>query len=346
MEYRKLGRTGIDVSVICLGTMTFGKQNTEKEAHEQLDFALDKGVNFIDTAELYAVPSSQEVQGLTEKYIGSWLKHRNDRDRIVLATKVTGPSPNLKYISENLGFTRPRILEALDLSLQRLKTDYIDLYQFHWPERSTNYFGKLGYEHDPKNEEIDNFLESLETVGQLIKEGKIRHFGVSNETPWGMHKYLSLADKHNLPLPQSVQNPYSLLTRQYEVGMAEISIMEKCGLLAYSPLGFGRLTAKYMDGSDKPEHRINQFPGFNRYNSVESIKAAKLYYELALKHNMDMAQMALAFVNSRIFLTSTIIGATSLTQLASNIESIQISLSSELVDDINEIHKSIPNPAP
>ena len=346
MKYRKLGKTDVDVSVICLGTMTFGRQNSEKEGHQQLDYALDHGVNFIDTAELYAVPSGKEYQGLTEKYIGTWLQNRKDRDKIVVATKVTGPSPNLKYISDNLGFTKPRILDAIDKSLTRLRTDYIDLYQFHWPERQTNYFGKLGYEHVESNMEVDNFMESLETVDGLIKEGKIKHFGISNETPWGFYKYLNLAEKHNLPRPQTVQNPYGLLTRMYEVGMSEMSIMEDCGLIAYSPLGFGRLTSKYITGDDNPNDRINQFTGFDRYNGDLSIEAAHKYYEIAKKYNLDMSQMALAFVNSRRFVTSTIIGATNMDQLKSNIESIDLVLSEDVIKEINEVHKLIPNPAP
>lgn len=346
MKYRKLGKSDVEVSVICLGTMTYGRQNTEKEAHQQLDYAIDQGVNFIDTAELYAVPSGKEYQGLTEKYIGTWLEHRQDRDKIVVATKVTGPSPNLNYISDNLGFTKPRIEDAINKSLKRLRTDYIDLYQFHWPERKTNYFGKLGYEHDESNMEVDNFIESLETVDALIKAGKIKHFGISNETPWGFYKYLNLAEKHNLPRPQTVQNPYSLLTRMYEIGMSEMSIMEECGLIAYSPLGFGRLSSKYIEGSDKQEDRINKFKDFDRYNGDLSIEATQKYYDISKKYNLDMSQMALAFVNSRKFVTSNIIGATTMEQLKSNIDSIKLDLSEEVLKEINEVHKLIPNPAP
>ncbi len=346
MKYKKLGNTGVDVSVICLGTMTYGMQNSEQEAHEQLDYAISQGVNFIDTAELYAVPASKETQGLTEEYIGSWIAKRGRRDDFILATKVTGPSPNLKYISPNLGFTKPRIKEALELSLKRLKTDYIDLYQFHWPERKTNYFGQLGYKHDPSSEEIDNFLESLETIDQLVKEGKIRYLGISNETPWGLFKYLTTSKEYNLPKVQSVQNPYSLLNRSYEVGMAEMSIREQVGLLAYSPLAFGLLSGKYHNGTAKPTDRINKFKSMSRFNGEITHKAAGEYLKVANDHGLDMAQMALSFINSRDFLTSNIIGATTMEQLRLNIASAYVHLSEEVIKDIENVHKQYSNPAP
>ncbi|MEM9990115.1 MAG: aldo/keto reductase, partial [Bacteroidota bacterium] len=238
MIYNKLGTTDIEVSVICLGTMTFGEQNTEAQAHEQLNYAVEQGVNFIDTAELYAIPSTASNNGLTEQYIGTWLKQRTDRDQLVLATKVVGPSRNLKYIRPDLKFNRAQITAAVEGSLRRLQTDYIDLYQLHWPERKTNYFGKRGFQYDEKETWEDNFQDILEVMQDLVKAGKIRHFGISNETPWGTAHFLKLAEIHQLPRVMSIQNPYGLLNRLFEVGLAEIAIREKVGLLAYSPLGF------------------------------------------------------------------------------------------------------------
>lgn len=345
MKYTTLGTTDIKVSKICLGTMTYGEQNTEAEAHEQLDYAVDKGVNFVDTAELYAVPSTPENNGKTEQYIGSWIAKGN-RDKIVLATKVTGPSPNLTHISDNLGFSKQRILEAIDGSLTKLQTDYVDLYQLHWPERLTNFFGRRGYV-KPKNDTWkDNLLEIIETLNGLVSAGKIRHWGLSNETAWGAMKYLAYADQTHLPRPISIQNPYSLLCRSYEVGLAEVSIRENVGLLAYSPLGFGRLTGKYERGTDTPKDRLNQFKNnMTRYNSDNSIKATKAYMEIAEKHNLSLAQMSLAFVNQQPFVTSNIIGATTMEQLKENIGSIKLELSNEILKEIGAVHDQIPNPA-
>ena len=346
MEYRKLGNSGIDVSVICLGTMTFGEQNTEAEAHEQLNYAVDNGVNFIDTAELYAIPSRKENSGLTEQYIGSWLKDRKDRDKIILATKVTGPSQNLGYISENLGFSRPRILEAVDRSLRQLQTDYIDLYQLHWPERNTNMFGKRGFKYQPGEQWKDNFEEVVSTLNQLIQEGKIRHWGLSNETPWGIMRTQAAALKLNMEGAVSVQNPYSLLNRTFEVGNAEVAIREGIGLLAYSPMAFGLLSGKYHRKEERADARLHKYKQMARYNSNVSYKATQKYLDIADKHGLSLAQMALAFINQQAFLTSNIIGATSMAQLKENIASSNIKLSKDIMREIEEVHEEMPNPAP
>ncbi|MEM0991801.1 MAG: NADP(H)-dependent aldo-keto reductase [Bacteroidota bacterium] len=344
MQYRQLGSTDIKVSLICLGTMTFGEQNSEKEAHEQLNFAMDHGINFIDTAELYAVPSNPKNNGLTEQYIGTWLKDRRDRDKIIVATKVTGPSANLKYIRPNLGFSVAAIHEAVEKSLRQLQTDYIDLYQLHWPERKANFFGKLDYKHDAKWE--DNFVEVLRTLDGLVKSGKIRHYGISNETPWGAMRYLYLADQLGVARPVSIQNPYSLINRSFEVGLAEVAIRENCGLLAYSPLGFGMLTGKYHRKDARADARLNKYKVMSRYMGERTHQATAEYLKVAEEHQLNMAQMALAYVNTRPFVTSNIIGATSLSQLRENIESAQISLSDAVIKAIDKVHASNPNPAP
>jgi len=347
MKYRNLGNTNESVSVICLGTMTWGEQNTEKEAHEQLDFAFEKGVNFIDTAEMYPVPPQKDTYSLTEQYIGRWNKLKEQRDKIFLATKIAGPMSG-GYIRGGNNFKRGQIIEACENSLKRLNVEMIDLYQLHWPERVANYFGQLGIEQlpDPSEEEYTPFLERLEALQELQKQGKIRYFGLSNETPWGVMKYLEVAKQNGLLLPQSIQNPYSLLNRSFEVGNAEVSLREKIGLLAYSPLGFGVLTGKYLNGQKPAKARITLYERFSRYTSVEGIKATERYCQLAQKFGLSPAQMALAFVNQRSFVTSNIIGATSLEQLAENIESIHIELSPELMSEINNIHKEISNPSP
>jgi len=345
MQYTQLGPTPVEVSTICLGTMTFGEQNTEAEAHEQLSYAVDQGINFIDTAELYAVPSTKENNGLTEKYIGTWLKNRPDRDQLILATKIVGPG-NMPYIRKPLRFTPEQIHTAIEGSLRRLQTDYIDLYQLHWPERNTNYFGKLGYTHDPNDDWEDNFLEILETMNDLVQAGKIRYFGISNETPWGLMRFLQLAEQHNLPRCVSIQNPYSLLNRTFEVGLAEIAIREKAGLLAYSPLAFGLLSGKYHNGTDSDRDRINKYKRMSRYNGALTREAAGKYVELARANGLTPTQLALAFINSRPFLTSNIIGATTMEQLKENIESIDVKLDTETLNVIENIHQEIPNPAP
>ncbi len=346
MQYNRLGRTNIDVSLICLGTMTFGEQNTEAEAHEQLDFAMDQGINFIDTAELYPVPSIGETQGKTEEYIGSWINSRKNREELVLATKVAAPAEWAQHIRNGPRLNREHIQAAVDASLQRLQTDYIDLYQVHWPERDTNFFGKLGFQSAEKKENETEILETLQALDELVKSGKVRHIGISNETPWGAAKYLALAESHSLPRIVSVQNPYNLLNRTYEVGLSEFSQYEDIGLLAYSPLGFGVLTGKYMNDAKPENARLTLWDYFSRYNNIAGTEATVAYIELAKAHNLSPTQMALAFVNSRPFLTSNIIGATSMQQLKENMESINVVLNEEILNEIEEIHTRYPNPCP
>jgi len=345
LKYSKLGSTDLEVSKICLGTMTFGAQNSEADAHEQLNFALEQGVNFIDTAEMYAVPPTKENQGLTEKYIGTWLKDRSDREKIIVATKVTGPSATFTYISENLGYSKTRINEAIDLSLGRLQTDYVDLYQLHWPERPTNMFGQRSYSKDngQKGEAFENVLD---TLNELKAAGKIRHYGISNETAWGAMKWLSTAKEKGYEPMMSIQNPYNLLNRTFEVGLSEVAIREKVGLLAYSPLAFGWLSGKYHRGTDTPENRINLSDRYVRYNSKQCYEAIKKYLAIADKYNLNFSQMSLAFINTRDFLTSTIIGATTMEQLKENIGSIDIEIPKEAFNEIEQVQHEIPNPAP
>ncbi len=347
MKYNKLGNTDIEVSEICLGTMTFGEQNTEAEAHEQLDYSMDNGVNFIDTAEMYAVPGRMETQGQTEKYIGSWIKYSSKRDKIILATKVTGPSAGLKYISNlELGFNKDRMDEALHNSLERLQTDHIDLYQLHWPERNSNIFSQRGWNHEIKEEWQYNIDQVVQRLNGYIKAGKIRHYGLSNETPWGVMQYLQESDSQNLRRPVSIQNPYGLLNRTYEVGMAEISYREKVGLLAYSPMGFGLLSGKYHKKQDKPTDRLNKFKQMARYNSDQSYEATSKYLSIAESHDISLAAMSLAYMRSKPWITSTIIGATNMEQLKENIDSATIALNPSWLKQVEKVHKAIPNPAP
>jgi len=346
MEYRRLGRTDIKVSALCLGTMTYGEQNSERDAHQQLDLALAAGINFIDTAEMYPVPPKAKTQGLTETYIGSWLKARGNRDQVILATKVSGPSADFTYLrGGKLGFDRHNIETALNQSLQRLQTDYVDLYQLHWPERSTNYFGQLGYQHHP-GEHFTPFEDVLSVLAELVAAGKIRHIGLSNETPWGTMRFLQLAEQLNLPRVVSIQNPYSLLNRSFEVGLAEIAQREEVGLLAYSPLAFGVLSGKYLDGPWPADARLSLFERFQRYTSDHAATATRAYVELAREHGLQPAQMALAYVTSRPFLTSNIIGATTLAQLQENIGSTALNLSDELLDAMETIHTQFTYPCP
>ncbi len=346
MQYIKLGNTGLNVSKICLGTMTFGEQNTEKEAHEQLDYAIAQGINIIDTAELYSVPGRKETQGSTERYIGSWLKNRSDREKLVVASKITGPNAGLSFIRDPLNFSKEQLNTAIDGSLQRLQTDYVDIYQLHWPERKVNNFGKLGYEYDEDERWEDNFFEIITHLNHLIKQGKIRHWGVSNETPWGVMNFIRKAEQAGLPKPNVIQNPYNLLNRSFEVGLAEVCVRENIGLLAYSPMAFGLLSGKYHDGSDVQKCRITLFPKLPRYTNENTFSIAQSYVQIAEKHGLSPAQMALAFVNSRPFLYSTIIGATSMLQLKENIESINKILPEEVLNEIEEVHRLNSNPAP
>lgn len=347
MKYTTLGNTDLKVSKICLGTMTWGQQNTEAHGHQQMDYALDQGVNFWDTAELYSIPPRKETQGSTERIIGTWFNNNGKRDRVVLATKIAGPMPNLDYFGHPVGFSRESIFQAVEGSLQRLQTDYIDLYQLHWPERKTNFFGRKGYSHREDDPWQDNFQEILHAFEDLIKEGKIRHFGISNETPWGFMNFLRLSSQNGLPRPVSVQNPYSLLNRTYEIGMAEMSIRENAGLLAYSPLAFGLLSGKFHKGTDKPQDRLNQFKRqYTRYSSPYSWKATEKYIDIAEKNGLTPTQMALAYVNTRPFVTSNIIGATDMEQLKENIGSIEVEMPRSLEKEIEKVHEEFSSPAP
>ncbi|MCF6224232.1 MAG: aldo/keto reductase [Flavobacteriaceae bacterium] len=347
MKYTTLPNTDIKASKICLGTMTFGEQNTEADAHEQLNYAVSQGVNFIDTAELYSVPGRVETQGLTEKYIGTWLKEQK-REHFIIGTKVTGPNPGLIYMRENLGFSKEVIHDALNKSLTRLQTDYIDLYQLHWPERKANFFGKRNFDLQTNDPWDDNFLEVLETLNALIKAGKIRQIGLSNETSWGVMHYSHLAKTHNLQGHITIQNAYSLLNRTFEINLAEVSYRENIGLLAYSPLAFGALSGKYLNESPK-EARMELYPQMKKmraYLGDQAIFATKKYQELAKQYNMSLTQLALAFVNQQPFVTSNIIGATTMEQLKENIASIDVHLTEEILKAIDAINELQPNPAP
>ena len=344
MNYKKLGNTDIDVSTICLGTMTWGEQNTQEEAFRQMDYALDQGVNFWDTAELYSVPPKAETYGLTEVIIGNWFKENKKRDKVILASKVAGPMrAYLRGGGNNYGIEK--MTQAINDSLKRLQTDYIDLYQLHWPERNTNMFGRLGYEH--KENEWNKFEDVLGNLQKFIKEGKIRQIGLSNETPWGVSKCLELSKEKELPRMMSVQNPYSLLNRTYEVGLAEISIRDQIGLLAYSPLASGYLTGKYRNNQLPKNSRIERDGDFwTRYNKPNTAKAVDAYYEISKKYNLNFAQMSLKFCEIQPFITTVIIGATTMEQLQTNIESVNINLTDDVINEINEVQKIYPNPCP
>jgi aryl-alcohol dehydrogenase-like predicted oxidoreductase len=344
MKYTTLPNTDIKISKICLGTMTFGQQNSEAEGHAQMDYALENGVNFFDTAEMYSVPARQETYGGTEKIIGTWFKKTGRREEIILASKIAGPSPSFGYMRDNLDFSPKSIRVALDQSLQRLQTDYIDLYQLHWPERKTNMFGQRGFKVQDDAWE-DNIQSVLETLDGFVKQGKINHIGLSNETPWGVMRFLEESKYQNLPRVKTIQNPYSLLNRTFESGLSEICIRENLGLLAYSPLAFGILSGKYLSGI-KPNYRIALFPQYSRYNSAKCTEATILYQEIAHKHGLTLTEMALAFVNQQAFMTSSIIGATTMEQLKENIASIKIVLSDEILNEINAVQAIIPDPAP
>ena len=345
MKFKKLGTTDLDVSLICLGTMTWGTQNTEKDAFDQMDYSFAEGVNFFDTAELYSVPPNSDSYGKTEVMIGNWFEKRKNRKKIILASKVAGPGCNWIRGGKN-NFDEKTIGEAIDGSLKRLKTDYIDLYQLHWPERSTNYFGTREYTVDSDEGKWNSFESVLEALGKFIKSGKIRYIGMSNETPYGLSRYIELSKNKKLPRMMSVQNPYNLVNRTYEIGMSEISIREKCGLLVYYPLATGALSGKYRNGQMPKNSRQALFKGWERHLNPLALKAYEEYFKLAKENNMTMAQLAQAFVNTRPFVTSNIIGATTMEQLKENIDSVNIELSDEIMNKINIIHNNNPNPSP
>ena len=344
MKYKLLGDSGLKLSVVGLGTMTWGEQNTEREAHEQLDYAIARGINFIDVAEMYPVPPKAETQGRTEQYLGSWLKARGNRDQVLVATKVTGPA-DFPWIRGGPRPSREQVRAAMDSSLKRLQTDYVDLYQVHWPDRNTNYFGRLGYEQKDDVHAVP-IEETLEALAGLVKAGKARHVGISNETPWGAQEYLRLAREKHWPRVVSIQNPYSLLNRSFEVGLAEFAHRERLGLLAYSPLGFGTLSGKYLDGARPKDGRLTLFSRFQRYNGPFVERAVRAYVALARTQGLDPAQMALAYVYARPFVASTLVGATTMAQLSSNIAAEKLALSPEVIEGLEKIHREFPYPAP
>jgi len=348
MEKRKLGKSDLSVSLICLGTMTWGEQNSVDEGYAQMDYAVDHGINFFDTAELYAIPPKAETYGRTEEIIGEWFRKTGKRNQIILASKVAGPSADLSWIrGTNNSFDRQNIETALEASLNRLQTDYIDLYQLHWPERSVNSFGTLGFNNQEIREaETEGMLGVLQVLSRLVEAGKIRHIGLSNETAWGAMTFLNLAEKHGLTRFVSIQNPYNLLNRSYEVALAEVSLQEKCGLLAYSPLARGTLTGKYLDGQ-LPSGSARAIDNRkSRYSHNRGDEATAAYVALAQKFDLDPAQMAIAYVNQKPFVSSNIIGATTLEQLSTNIAAHDLSLSEELLDAIELVHAEYTYPCP
>ena len=348
MKYRKLGNTDIDVSVICLGTMTFGEQNTQQEGFDQMDYAVERGVNFFDTAELYAVMPRKETYGKTEEIVGNWFQEKKNRDKIILASKIASKSDGLEWIregSKTLGFDKKNMNAAIDESLKRLKTDYIDLYQLHWPERKVPKFGILDFEYDASDNDWTTVEEVLYNLDQLVKTGKIRYAGLSNETPWGVMKYLQLSKEKNLPRIMSIQNVYSLVNRVFDIHNSEVSIRENCGLLAYSPLAGGRLSGKYVGGKNPPNTRFTLWANrFDRHNTMRGENAIEKYVNLANKHGIAPSTFANAFVNDRPFVTSNIIGATTMEQLKENIDSIDVTLSNDILKEIEDIHLYDPNP--
>ena len=348
MKYRKLGTTDIDVSVICLGTMTFGEQNSQQEGFDQMDYALERGINFFDTAELYAVMPRKETYGKTEEIIGNWFQQKKNRSKVILASKIASKTENdLTWIrdgAEKLGFDKKNMNAAIDASLQRLQTDYIDLYQLHWPERKVPKFGKLDFEYDPYDNEWTQIEEVLDNLNNLIKSGKIRYIGLSNETPWGVMKFLQVSKEKNLPRMMSIQNVYSLVNRVFDIANSEVSIRENCSLLAYSPLAGGRLSGKYINQQPK-NARYTLWPSrFDRHHTKRGEMAIAKYVSLAKKYNITPSTFANAYVNDRPFVTSNIIGATTIEQLRENIDSIDITLSNEILHEIEDIHLSDPNP--
>jgi aryl-alcohol dehydrogenase-like predicted oxidoreductase len=344
MQLRPLGTTGIDVSILCLGTMTWGEQNSQGQAHQQLDYALERGINFIDTAEMYPVPPKAQTYSATETIIGQWQKLHSQRSRIILATKAIGPAAWASYIRDGKPrLNRSHLTDACHASLKRLKTDYIDLYQLHWPDRNANIFGQRGFTFSP-HEDFTPIEETLRACQDLQQAGKVRFFGLSNETPWGVMRFLQLAQQHSLPRMQSIQNPYNLLNRTYEIGLAEISMREQCGLLAYSPLAMGVLSGKYLNNQRPEGSRLTRWARFDRYTNMGATNAAERYVTLAKQWGISPAQMALAFINSRPFITSNIIGATTMEQLRENIDSTLVELPRELLQTLEAIHKELPDP--
>ncbi|MGY6649381.1 aldo/keto reductase [Wenyingzhuangia sp. IMCC45574] len=345
MKYTKIPNTDIKVSKICLGSMTWGQQNTEAEGHEQLDYAFEQGVNFIDTAELYSIPSRKETQGSSERIIGTWMQNKK-REDVVIASKIAGPMAMFSHTREPQPYTKELIFDIVEGNLARLKTDYIDVYQLHWPDRNVNFFGNLNYKHNPNEGWEDKIAELVEAMDALVKQGKIRHYGLSNETPWGTMRHLNEADSKGLSRCKTMQNPYSLLNRSLEVGLSEVMMRENVGLLAYSPLGFGVLSGKYFNGQLPEGSRVKLFPNYVRYSNKEAMFLAEKYNELAIKHGLSLVELSLAFIEQQPFLTSTIIGATKMEQLKENIGTIHVTLSEEILKEIDEIHKLQPNPAP
>ncbi len=345
MKYTQLPNTEIEVSKICLGTMTFGRQNTESQGHEQIDYAISQGINFIDTAEMYPVPAHEPTYGHTEQIIGNWLKKSGKRSEVVLASKIAGANRGLPFIREDLGFNAQTIRESVEKSLSRLQTDYIDLYQLHWPERKVNFFGQRAFKEQEDNWQ-DNIASVLQVFQELIAQGKIRHIGLSNETPWGVMRFLEESKKRHLPKIATIQNPYSLVNRTFEMTLHEVCYRENVGLLAYSPMAFGLLSGKYLAEKQDPNARLNLFPNFARYNSQSTREASKMYQQIAFDHGLPLAQMALAFVQQQSFVSSTIIGATSMAQLQENIDSQHVVLSDQIIREIEKVQNRFPDPAP
>lgn len=349
MKYRPLGETGLQVPLIGLGTMTWGEQNNLQQACEQMDYALSRGVNLFDVAEMYPVPPRPETVGETECCVGEWLAQTGKRSEVILATKVTGRADQknsaLSHIRDGARLSRDHIRQAIEGSLERMQTDYIDLYQVHWPERATNFFGARGYSHKPDGDGIA-IEETLRALAELVDEGLIKHIGISNETPWGTMEYLRLAAEQGLPKAACIQNVYNLLSRQFETGLAEMSIRENMPLLAYSPMAFGMLSGKYLDGNKPSGARLTLFDRFTRYDSPQSLAATEAYAEIADRQGMSLAQMSLAFVCQQPFVASCLIGATTMKQLKENIDAVDITLSDEVLAEIDAVHNCYPDPAP
>lgn len=348
MQYNPLGHTGINVSKICLGTMTWGEQNTQAQAFEQMDYALERGVNFWDTAELYPVPPQAATFTQTETIIGNWFTKTKRRNEVILASKVAGPAEFVSHIRQGTTrYTDSLIANTVEGSLKRLQTDVIDLYQLHWPERPTNFFGQLGYQAvDHRPDDLTPLAQTLEALSKQVAAGKIRAIGLSNETAWGTMKMLELSRQLGLEKMVSIQNPYNLLNRSFEVGLAEVCHQEQIGLLAYSPLGFGVLTGKYLNQARPENARITLFPRFDRYLNPQASAATQAYADLAQQHGISLTQMALSYVNTRPFVTANIIGATTMTQLKENIDSIELSLNEEILSEIEQIHQRYTYPSP